>query len=425
MMRELNNRLFLMVGLLAVVALISGCSGASTNVSQKYYTGYNSLEMSFLSDSPPTTFYYDGEATAGSQVNMIPINVQIQNKGSSDSYGAIFVHGFDPNIVSVKTSGSSTGSSNGFTYGSSSTSAFSGWVSGQNYAFNILGVDVGSTTLNFGLANVNGRQTISFSTFGGSVKSRSELFSSMGYTSASIASARIGGLLNPITKSMFGVYGWSNTIQNIALEGKSQDNPSGGMEVLDFPATILTLPPSLEQFTQRIMITSCFDYATHASAMVCIDPEPYSNVRKACTANTVSLSGGQGAPVSVTSIEQRPARGRTTFTINVKLTKTGTDDILYDYFSLYKCDPASGQIVKTNDKNVVSVGYIHISNEDITMSCTPDQTIRLDESGNGQIVCSMEFPTGMATSAFQSPMEIELWYGYSKTIYRDVYVRKI
>jgi len=426
-LKGLNNKLFLMIILAVAAITITGCSGAGTNVSPKYYTGYDSVEMSFMSDSPPTTFYYDGEAAAGSQVNTIPINVQVQNKGSSDSYGAIFVHGFDPNIVSVQTSSGSTSNGLGYNYGTGGQSVFGGWMSGQNYAFNIGGIPIGDSTLNFGMADINGRQMISFSTLGGggTVRSRSELFSSLGYTSANIAEARVGGILVPITKSMYGIYGWTNTIQSIELEGRNQNNPAGEMDVLDFPATIMTLPPSLEQFQQRIMITSCFSYATHASTMVCIDPEPYSNVRKACTPLTVGLSGGQGAPVAVTSIEQRPGRGRTTFTINVKLSKTGTDDILYDYYQLYKCNPASGAIVKTNDKNVIDVGYVHLSNQDITMSCLPDQRIRLDESGNGQIVCSIDLPANMPSSAYEAPMEIELWYGYSKTIYRDVYIRKI
>ena len=191
------------------------------------------------------------------------------------------------------------------------------------------------------------------------------------------------------------------------------------------PATIINLPSSLEEFRQRVMITSCFDYATHASQMVCIDPEPYSNVRKSCIPTTVSLGGGQGAPVAVTTIEQRPGKGRTTFVINIHHNKKSTYDELYDYFSLYKCDPASGAMVKTTDKNVVYVGYVYLSDIDITMSCIPDQTIRLDESGNGQITCSIVFPPGMASSAYQAPLEVELWYGYSKTIFKDIIVRRI
>ncbi|HEY9705243.1 MAG TPA: hypothetical protein V6C58_22585, partial [Allocoleopsis sp.] len=237
--------------------------------------------------------------------------------------------------------------------------------------------------------------------------------------------AQIGAVLNPITQAMFNSFNWGAWLKRFQLEGRNPNNPTGGMDVIEFPATILTLPPSLEQFNQRIMVTSCFDYATHASTMVCIDPEPFSNVRKACRPQTVSLGGGQGAPVAITSVEQRAGRGRTTFVINVRHNKKNAFDELYDYFSLYKCDPASGEVVKSTDKNIVYVGYVYLSNWDITMNCIPDQVIRLDEAGNGQITCNVEFPPGISTSAYQAPLEVELWYGYSKTIFRDVIIRRI
>ena len=137
-------------------------------------------------------------------------------------------------------------------------------------------------------------------------------------------------------------------------------------------------------------------------------------------------AAGMGAPVAITSVEQRPAKGRTTFIINVHHNRKNAGDMLYDYFSLYKCDPAAGGIVKTTDKNVVYVGYVYLSNLDITMLCLPDQIIRLDASGNGQITCSVDFPQGMALNgAYRAPLEIELWYGYSKTIVRNVLIKRI
>jgi hypothetical protein len=223
---------------------------------------------------------------------------------------------------------------------------------------------------------------------------------------------------------MFSSIGWSGGwLKVFDMEGRNPDNPNGDVEVIEFPATITYLPPSSEQFIQRIMVTSCFDYATHASAMVCVDPQPYSNVLKACKPLTVSAGSGQGAPVAITTIEQKPSRGKTVFTINVHHTKKEMYDDLYDYFSLYKCDPASGEMVKATDKNIVYVGYVFLSNEDITMNCIPDQIIRLDESGNGQIMCTAAIPEGV--SAYQAPLEIELWYGYSKSIYRDVIIKRI
>jgi len=432
MIFKLKNKLVMIIALMSVLFLITGCGSTTSNAQKKYYTGYDSVQMRFLSDSPPSTFYYDSEAQ-DIEVNTIPIFVELYNKGSSDTYGALFIHGFDPNIVAIQGYTPGYPGYSGPMQGSGGT--FNGWFGdNNNYAISALGIPIGNTVISLGLQAVNGQTGISFSSFG----TRASLFNSLGFSSnagtmigtyptinTGVVQSNIGAVINPITRGMFNQFGWTGWIKAFGLEGRNPNNPSGGMNVIEFPATILTLPPSLEEFRQRVMVTSCFDYATHASTMVCIDPEPYSNVKKACTPATVSAGSGQGAPVAVTNIEQRPGRGRTTFIINVKHTKKGTYDELYDYFSLYKCDPASGATVKTNDKNIVYVGYVYLSQYDITMTCIPNQIIRLDDSGNGQITCSVQFPEGMASSAYQAPLEVELWYGYSKTIYKDMIIRRI
>jgi hypothetical protein len=434
MVRELKNKLFLAITLMSVLVLITGC-GSNTNVSKKYYTGYDSIEMKFLEDSPPAIFYYDSEADFASQVNTIPINVEMYNKGSSDSYGALFVSGFDPNLVAVQ---GYTNNYPGYTSAGQyrPSTQFSGYFDdSNNFLINAFQIPTDNGYIDLGISSVNGRTALSFASLG---KDRTELFNRLSFDMASsryagysaistgVMNARIGAALNPITRGMFNSYGWGDWLKKFELEGRNNNNPSGGMTVVPFPTTLLDLPASLEEFTQPIQITSCFDYATHATAMVCIDPEPNSNVAKICRANTVSLASGQGAPVAITSVEQRPAKGRTTFVINVHLNKK-TGDLLYDYFSLYKCDPAAGGIVKSTDLNVVYIGYVYLSgNMDITMNCLPDQIIRLDQSGNGQITCSVDFLKEMApTGAYKAPLEIELWYGYSKTIFRNVLIKRI
>lgn len=430
MIFKLKNRLMMMITLISLLFLITACGSTTSNAQKKYYTGYDSVQMRFLSDSPPSVFYYDSEAN-NYQANTIPIFVEIFNKGSSDTFGALFIHGFDPNIVAIE---GYTQGFPGYSGPIQQSGSFSGWYGdSDNFAVSAIGVPIGDSIININLQKVDGQTGVSFSTFG----SRSTLFSSLGFTTITggaygysginndVIQGNIGAVLNPITQGMFDQFGWDGWLKQFALQGRNPYNPAGEMDVIEFPATILTLPPSLEEFRQRVMVTSCFDYATHASTMVCIDPEPYSNVKKACTPSTVSAGSGQGAPVAITTIEQRPGRGRTTFIINVKHNKKGTYDELYDYFSLYKCDPASGATVKTNDKNIVYVGYVYLSQYDITMACMPDQIIRLDDSGNGQITCSVNFPDNIASSAYQAPLEVELWYGYSKTIYKDMIIRRI
>ena len=430
-----NKKLFLILTLFAVLILITGC-GVTGGNNQKYYTGYNSVEMQFVDSAPPTTFYYDSTAgtttTANLDVNTIPIAVQLYNRGSSNAYGALFIHGFDPNTIAVQgyTLGY-PGYSDALVRGGNLGSLFSGYFNangGLAAANIIIPTAYGGGQLSF--SNIAGQKSLSFSSLS---TDRASLFSALhfqiqqskytGYTGISLDVLKepIGYVLNPITQGLFADFNWGPWLQKFDLEGRNRDNPIGGSDTIEFPATMLNMPASMEQYMQTIEVTSCFDYATHSSTMVCLAPEPNSvNRNPTCRPTTVSAGGGQGAPVAITTIEQRPAKGRTTFVINVHLNKQNSDDLLYDLFSLYKCDPSSGLIPKTSDLNIVYIGYVYLSTFDITMSCIPDQVMRLDDAGNGQITCSIAFPPGSPTSEYQANLEVELWYGYSKTIRRDV-----
>ena len=165
--------------------------------------------------------------------------------------------------------------------------------------------------------------------------------------------------------------------------------------------------------------------------MVCIDPAPNSNVKKACKPMTVSMSGGQGAPVSVVKIDQKSSNKKTVFTITIKHTKKNTMDEIYDLYSLDKCNPnfGIGNIVKTTDKNVVYVNSIILSKMDITQYCSPNSgnmgKIMLDDAGNGYITCIAPLDFANQPGAYTAPLEIELWYGYSKSIYKTVNIKRI
>ena len=54
-----------------------------------------------------------------------------------------------------------------------------------------------------------------------------------------------------------------------------------------------------------------------ADVVVCIDPDPYSVVQeqKVCNIGDVSVSGGQGAPIAVTRIEEEVGSDKIYFRI--------------------------------------------------------------------------------------------------------------
>ena len=407
---------FFVFGIALLIIMISGCSGPYNGGSQyantRYYTGYDSLTMNFVSDSPPYTFYYDPT----SNNNEIPIVVEVKNKGASDAVGTIFVHGYDPHIMEVAGGPTQwpTGANIGLS-GSSGTS-FSFGVSGR-YA----GVATSGRGTNVGAA---------FTTRTGGYQYGAGVYSGAGGQSFSFSvnSARVGSRVAYPVMQSFMSYGSAYSFNAlIGLEGDSSTTPGGGTEVYEFPTYIYYLPPSLEQFRQPIMVTACYSYATHASTMVCVDPHPNSNTKKVCRPQTVSMGSGQGAPVAITSIEQQASSQKTVFTIHVRHNRQNSLDEVYDYYSLDKCAPDSGQIVKSTDKNVVYINYIALSATDITANCVPSNgRIRLDESGSGEISCSVQFDQTLGNSgAYEAPLEIELGYGYSKNIYKEILIKRI
>lgn len=401
-----NKRWVIVLAILSVL-VISGCSigpNRGTSYQKRYYQGYDSLDMKFLDGSPPNTFYYDSESFN----NEIPIAVEVRNKGASQAYGAIFIHGYDPNIIEVAggglpgpgninwNSGSGTLNIGGIYIGLSGGGSFGsgtiGWISPNNHYY---GGTVFTQNGNFVGLNVN----------------------------INLNSNNIGArLANPAFSALQSLYGWNAPI---VLEGDTPESPGGGMEVYEFPSYIYYLPESLEKFRQPIMVTACYTYVTRASTMICIDPKPNSNSNKACIARDVSLSGGQGGPVAVTRVEQQSSSDKVVLTITVKHNKKNVLDELFDVTQLfYKCNPHSGSTIKPSDKNVVDILYVELSGLDITATCSGGGKIRLDQSGNGQFTCT-GYINQLSDSAYEAPLLIELGYGYGKNIYKEVTIKKI
>ncbi len=401
------NKRWAFVLMIIAVLVISGCGvgpNRGTSYQKKYYQGYDSLDIKFLDESPPTRFYYDSEGID----NEIPVVVEVRNKGASDAYGAIYIHGYDPKIVEVA-GGGIPGQGN------------INWNPGSG-VLNIGGIYIGLPGGgNYGQGNI-GFISPNGNYYGASVFTQNNNFVGLNLN-INLNSNRIGArLADPVWGAMQGTYGWNAPI---ALEGDTPESPGGGMEVYEFPSYIYYLPESLDQFRQPIMVTACYSYVTRATTMVCIDPKPNSNSKKACIARDVSHSGGQGAPVAVTRVEQQASSGKVVFTISVKHSKKNSLDELFDITQLfYKCNPHAGAIVKPSDKNVVDILYVELSGEDITMSCSGGGKIRLDTAGNGQFTCTA-YMNQMSESAYEAPLLVELGYGYGKNIYKEITIKKI
>ena len=197
------------------------------------------------------------------------------------------------------------------------------------------------------------------------------------------------------------------------LEGKSFSNPTGGYGYLEAPDVQISLPDSVDTYSTNMKLTTCYPYVTKASSQVCVDPDPTNNDDDACQTKTVSLSGGQGGPLAITSIKEEPSSGGTViFTITIQNIGDGT---IINEGKVSSCTSR----MKASDLDVVSIRSAQLGYE--PLSCTPTNPVRL-VNGKGIVYCRR---SGLSGSAYTTTLNLELAYGYKSSISKSINVRRI
>ncbi|MBN2421846.1 hypothetical protein JXB41_01350 [Candidatus Woesearchaeota archaeon] len=200
------------------------------------------------------------------------------------------------------------------------------------------------------------------------------------------------------------------------LEGKSIYNPEGlYSEIAEFNAARIDVSniQDIDSFVQAIRATACYDYETKAFPMVCIDPTLGKGTvnENICNINSVSLNGGQGAPVAITRVDQEMAAGRDNrakviFKITVKNMGKGTPFNNRE-MGISNCHSE----LTFKDIDVINVDRVSFSRYP-ELNCKPEN-IKL-EKGEGFTICTGEGDYGR--NAFTTPLNIELSYGYRDSI---------
>jgi len=197
------------------------------------------------------------------------------------------------------------------------------------------------------------------------------------------------------------------------LEGKNPYNLEGGYDVVSFRGNIINFDSrNIDSYNANFLVTSCYNYETITSQTICVDPEPYSakEKTKVCTIPpSYSLSGGQGAPVAVTKIEEAVLSNKIQFKVYIK-------------------NLGDGKIVDKNRLNIdcpYSLDYTNLNKVYVSgrvsgysLSCKPNNPINLI-NGEGSVVCTVPKPA-MSKSAYTTPLQVKLEYGYSSSIQRSV-----
>lgn len=222
-------------------------------------------------------------------------------------------------------------------------------------------------------------------------------------------------------------YGWDNgNILPSSLQGITENNPVGGYATKTFRATV-KVPFEGDSYSPTMVVSSCYNYKTIAEASICIDPEPYrtSDEPQVCSIHDVSLSGGQGAPIAVTRVEEDVTKDKVIFKIYVKNVGGGRV-FTTDAFNNNKC-PSLLDFSDVN-KVVLDGGSLGVQLPGAGQAeCTPrgtfDDPIRLVD-GYGVMTCFFAKPI-TSGSAYTTTLQVRLDYGYTSTIQKTIKIINI
>ena len=217
-----------------------------------------------------------------------------------------------------------------------------------------------------------------------------------------------------------------NIDESINLEGKSIGNPEGGLDRLNYLLKSRVLDLNDEAEDSTITAQFCYEYQTQFGGEVCVDTDYYNmnkekKIESACSAEDISLSGGQGGPVAVT---------------NVKVSMIGSTDIITPKFEIYvrntKGDTGKGKIVGAGKAKALCSGNlgedgfnyvdyeVYLSEE--ILDCTPER-FKIDDDEN-VIKCTLERGVSKEVQPYTSILSVILDYGYSERITKRVKIKK-
>jgi hypothetical protein len=200
------------------------------------------------------------------------------------------------------------------------------------------------------------------------------------------------------------------------LDGKTVFNLDGGFNQIEFRSSNIALPNGIFDYEPRLNLLACYNYKTTASPQVCVDPLLFqvNAQQKACDYRRgISVSGGQGGPVGVSNVNVDQVGNRAIFDITIS--NLGSGQVLSPFANIQGCGNA---VIERQDFDKVSYA-VRLANTIGT--CNPrDGIVRLS-NGRGKILCSFDIP---GTSAYETPLLIDLDYSYMQSISKQVKIIK-
>ncbi len=223
----------------------------------------------------------------------------------------------------------------------------------------------------------------------------------------------------------------------IRLIGRSIYNSEGEIKVVQFPSPRnpnrggIRLPDTTDRYQPKLQLTACYEYWTEASPIVCVSPDPYriTSEQTCRPGNVRGTFGGQGAPVAISGVKAEVIPGEVIFKIGItnagrgrvvdwqQARRGGRCPFQLEYLDLNIIDYE----VTFQGVTITSDRFASSSSES-SQNCQPS-VIKLS---NGRATLYCRFPvTSAQLSTYETPVQINLHYGYMDSITRTLDIRRI
>ena len=438
-----KKKLFMGLLLLVVILGLTACSGMPfSRTSHKtdparanFFRGTEGVMMRIDPNSPPANMYYY-EAQPYEQgygyefdpnSNNFDIFVDLHNIGASWTKGGLYVSGYDPNMIRINeidiprisgwadcglqiATGNPQATSFFDSLGFSVSCAGLGGV--HYYDQNNYGLQLNNLGNLFSTVTNENYEDRWWSNVGLAYQSQSptgqgDFVFQMEFGDFSRDNLNRGrGMLMLLAGLSFQRY---NGIEYI-LAPNDYDFPGGEQTTIPFTGSIYTWPQGLDKLSQAtFLVTNCYVYTTYAAPTVCIDPQPQSLGDKVCIPRDIIYSGGSGAPVGVTRIEQENTQYTVRFTIHVK--DLNTKGQVFDLLQMEKCSPYYPGRLSSSFYDKVYLLDARIGSQ--RLQCTPSygDGIRLT-NGEGILRCTYYMDFSGTRSAYEKQLILEFGIGY-------------
>ncbi len=221
------------------------------------------------------------------------------------------------------------------------------------------------------------------------------------------ASNIVDGTLTFITEDQY-LMPLSERVRKFSLLGKSQFNPKGGFDQVNFKVKNIGILPQFESYQSDLIFRACYKYDTIAAAQVCIDPDVANlNPRKTCRATPVVLPGGQGAPVAVTRVEPLmvPEGDQIHPVFVVYVQQLGRGDVVKPEGSELACTGGGGPLL-------ASYASVRASIQNRELKCEPNP-VRIEPGQESRFICErQDMLFGPTSGTFSTILSVQLDYGY-------------